>query len=568
MNLKQLVNNLTKSRYFVYCVFFLMLVFYYLPFLKYRGIVWGHDLIYHLSRAVGAYDQLKLGIFPSKVMGGFYGGYGYAVGIFYPTGLIYLMSLLLYIGLDIVNSYHIWAVIITLITMISMYYSSIKIIPSKKFALIATFLYTFSVYRNYTDLIDRAALGEYIVFIFLPIVFSSIYLIVNKKENQWFWLSVGMVGILTSHLISTIWVIILLVIYSLIYYKDVFQIKTLITIVKAALFTILISIYYWLPMLEMMASDEFRYHHPWTKLSENIITDWNKFFFIDPFINQFPHGIEIWLLILLVIAVITQFKKIVNHPFLKFSLIILIFLFIFISSIIPVEFLSIFNFMQFPWRLYLFITYFLCIIVAYYITQIQINKQVILMSLIVVVTYVTYVRGFDQLYKARQETIYYSFPRYQIEHYYGEFLPWWADMDYLIENVDAYSITISNPIDLTYEKKTTTFDIYFKQNEYTNTTLGIPLIYYIGYSAYLTNGDSTVVLPIERTETSLMSINLDDYKEGKIHFYYQGTRIQKISTYISLLTGFSLLLFYGLKYLNIIPRLKKFISFTNKSISK
>ena len=97
MNLKQLVNNLTKSRYFVYCVFFLMLVFYYLPFLKYRGIVWGHDLIYHLSRAVGAYDQLKLGIFPSKVMGGFYGGYGYAVGIFYPTGLIYLMSLLLYI---------------------------------------------------------------------------------------------------------------------------------------------------------------------------------------------------------------------------------------------------------------------------------------------------------------------------------------------------------------------------------------------------------------------------------------------------------------------------------------
>jgi len=507
-----------------------MLVFYYLPFLKYRGIVWGHDLIYHLSRAVGAYDQLQLGIFPSKVMGGFYGGFGYAVGLFYPTGLIYIISFLLYAGLDIVNSYHIWAVIITLITMISMYYSSIKIIPSKKFALIATFLYTFSVYRNYTDLIDRAALGEYIVFIFLPIVFSSIYLIVNKKENQWFWLSVGMVGILTSHLISTIWVIILLVIYSLIYYKDVFQIKTLTTIIKAALFTILISIYYWLPMLEMMASDEFRYHHPWTKLSKNLITEWNKFFFIDPSINQFPHGIEIWLLILLVIALITQFKKLINHPFLKFSLIILLFLFVFISNIIPVEYLSIFNFMQFPWRLYLFITYFLCIIVAYYITQLQLNKQVILMSLIVVVTYIGYVRGFD-----------------------------------LIKNVDPYSINISNPIDLTYEKKTTTFDIYFNQNEYTHTTLEIPLIYYIGYSAYLTSGDTTVLLPIERTETSLMSINLEAYKEGKIHFYYQGTRIQKISTYISLLTGFLLVLFYGFKRLIQFPIIKKRIPFINKN---
>jgi hypothetical protein len=565
MNLKQIFNNLIKSRYLIFYVFLILLIFYYLPFLKYSGIVWGHDLIYHLSRAVGAYDQLKLGIFPSKVMGGFYGGYGYAVGIFYPTGLIYLMSFLLYFGLDVVNSYQIWAVIITLFTMISMYYSSIKIIPSKKFALIATFIYTFSVYRNYTDLIDRAALGEYIVFIFLPIVFSSIYLIVHKKENQWFWLSVGMVGILTSHLISTIWVILLLVIYTLIYNKDVFQTKTLITIVKAALFTILISIYYWLPMLEMMASDEFRYHHPWTKLSDNIITEWNKFFFIDPSINQFPHGIETWLLILLVITLITQFKKIIHHPFLKFSLIILIFLFIFISNIIPVEYLSIFNFMQFPWRLYLFITYFLCIIVAYYITQLKLNTQVILMSLIVVVTYTGYVRGFDQLYKSRQETIYYSFPRYQVEHYYGEFLPWWADMDYLIENVDPYSILISNPIDLTYEKKTTTFDIYFNQNEYTHTTLEIPLIYYIGYSAYLTSGDTTVLLPIERTETSLMSINLQEYKEGKIHFYYQGTRIQKISSYISVLTGFLLILFYGLKWLMQFPTVKKLIPHLNKT---
>lgn len=315
-------------------------------------------------------------------------------------------------------------------------------------------------------------------------------------------------------------------------------------------------------MLEMMASDEFRYQHPWTKLSENLIIEWNKFFFIDSSINQFPHGIEIWLLILLVIALITQFKKIVNHPFLKFSFIILIFLFIFISNIIPVEYLSIFNFMQFPWRLYLFVTYFLCIIVAYYITQLKLNTQVILMSLIVVVTYVTYVRGFDQLYKSRQETIYYSFPRYQIEHYYGEFLPWSADMDKLIKNVDAYSITISNPIDITYEKKTTTFDIYFNQREFTNTNLDIPLIYYKGYSAYLTSGDTTILLPIERTEDSLMSINLQSYTEGKIHFYYQGTRIQKVSTYISLLTGLLITVYYGLKRMNV---LSKTISFFSKS---
>jgi hypothetical protein len=563
MNLKQLFNHLTKSRYFIYFVFFIMLVFYYLPFIN-RGIVWGHDLIYHLSRAVGAYDQLLLGIFPSKVMGGFYGGYGYAVGIFYPTGLIYLMSFLLYAGIDMVNSYQIWIMIITLLTLLSMYYSSLNIVSSKKFALIASFLYVFSIYRSYTDILARAALGEVIVFIFLPIVFSSYYSIVNKKENQWLWLSIGIFGILTSHIISTIWVIILLVIYTLVYFKDVFQPKVLITIIKAVFFTLLISIYYWLPMLEMMASDEFRYHHPWTNLSRNVITTWTKFFYIDPTINIFPFGIEIWLLILLVIAVLTQFKKFISHPFMKLSLILLLIMFIFISNIIPVQFLSIFNFMQFPWRLYLFISYFISIVIAYYIIQLKINKQVILMTVLVIVTYVGYIRSFDYSYEIKKETIYHSFPRYQIEHYYGEFLPWWADMDYLIENVDPYYINISNPIDLTYEKKTTTFDIYFNQNDYTNTTLEIPLIYYIGYSAYLTSGDSTVVLPIERTQTSLMSINLEDYKEGKIHFYYQGTRIQKISAYISLMTGFLLILFYGLKYLNILPKLKKLIPFIGR----
>jgi hypothetical protein len=563
MNLKQLFNHLTKSRYFIYFVFFIMLVFYYLPFIN-RGIVWGHDLIYHLSRAVGAYDQLLLGIFPSKVMGGFYGGYGYAVGIFYPTGLIYLMSFLLYAGIDMVNSYQIWIMIITLLTLLSMYYSSLNIVSSKKFALIASFLYVFSIYRSYTDILARAALGEVIVFIFLPIVFSSYYSIVNKKENQWLWLSIGIFGILTSHIISTIWVIILLVIYTLVYFKDVFQPKVLITIIKAVFFTLLISIYYWLPMLEMMASDEFRYHHPWTNLSRNVITTWTKFFYIDPTINIFPFGIEIWLLILLVIAVLTQFKKFISHPFMKLSLILLLIMFIFISNIIPVQFLSIFNFMQFPWRLYLFISYFISIVIAYYIIQLKINKQVILMTVLVIVTYVGYIRSFDYSYEIKKETIYHSFPRYQIEHYYGEFLPWWADMDYLIENVDPYYINISNPIDLTYEKKTTTFDIYFNQNDYTNTTLEIPLIYYIGYSAYLTSGDSTVVLPIERTQTSLMSINLEDYKEGKIHFYYQGTRIQKISAYISLLTGFMLILFYGLKHLNLLPKLKKLIPFIGR----
>jgi len=407
-------------------------------------------------------------------------------------------------------------------------------------------------------LLARAALGEYIVFMFLPIVFASFYAIVNKKQNQWLWLSIGMFGILTSHTISTIWVALLLIIYTLIHFKDVYLNKNvLFTIIKAALFTLLISIYYWLPMIEMMVSDTYRYNYPWTNLSLNVITTWTKIFYISPNLNIFPYGVESWLIVILVIAVITKFKSYLQHDFMKFTLIVLLLLFVFVSNIIPVNLLSIFDFMQFPWRVYLYITFFISIAVAYFIELLSQKKQIILIGSLIIITYVGYISSINAYYIEKYDRIYTAFPRYQIEHFYGEFLPKLANMDYITANVDPYLIEISNPIDLTYEKKTTTFDIYFNQLDYTNTKLDIPLLYYKGYSAYLTSGDTTVILPIQKSNNSLMSINIGEYKEGVIHFYYQGTRIQKVSAFISIATGGLFILYCLLKKFNLLPKLFK-----------
>lgn len=546
-----------NSKYLVPCILILMLIFYSIPFLN-RGIVFGHDLIYHLSRAMGAYEQIKQGIFPVKVLGGFYGGYGYAVGLFYPTGLLYIISFLLYFGVSLIVSYKLWIVLITFLTLISMYISSYSILSSKRFALISSFLYVFSIYRNYADLLARAALGEYIVFMFLPIVFASFYAIVNKKQNQWLWLSIGMFGILTSHTISTIWVALLLIIYTLLHFREVYLNKiVLFTIIKAALFTLLISIYYWLPMIEMMLSDTYRYSYPWTYLSLNVINTWTKIFYISPNLNIFPYGIESWLIIILVIAIITKFKAYLKHDFMKFTLIALILLFVFVSNIIPVGLLSIFDFMQFPWRVYLYISFFISIAVAYFIELLSEKKQIILISTLVLITYFGYISSINAYYLEKYDRIYFTFPRYQIEHFYGEFLPKLANMDYITANIDPYLIEISNPIDLTYEKKTTTFDIYFNQLDYTNTKLDIPLLYYKGYSAYLTNGDTTVILPVQKSNNSLMSIKLGEYKEGVIHFYYQGTRIQKVSALISIMTLGLFILYSIIKRFNLLPKLIK-----------
>ena len=75
----------------------------------------------------------------------------------------------------------------------------------------------------------------------------------------------------------------------------------------------------------------------------------------------------------------------------------------------------------------------------------------------------------------------------------------------------------------------------------------IPSIYYYGYVGNLVNSKGEIInLDIEKSENGLVKVITNGY-EGKVSVWYNGTRIQKISYIISMLTIVLLIVYLGLK---------------------
>ena len=71
----------------------------------------GDDYEYHMSRIQSISDSIKSNIFPVKVHSQMANGYGYASGLFYPNFFLYIPAILLSLGLNIINSYKIFLIL-------------------------------------------------------------------------------------------------------------------------------------------------------------------------------------------------------------------------------------------------------------------------------------------------------------------------------------------------------------------------------------------------------------------------------------------------------------------------
>lgn len=75
-------------------------------------------------------------------------------------------------------------------------------------------------------------------------------------------------------------------------------------------------------------------------------------------------------------------------------------------------------------------------------------------------------------------------------------------------------------------------------------TLELPLTYYLGYTAML-NGQK---IEVTESNNGLVQIPID--QSGNIKVWYEGTKLQKISWYISLFCIFSLCCYMVIEYKN------------------
>lgn len=528
-------------------IFFVVLVF--MSFLMYLiyGPVYeypGYDYYFHLKRFEALVSALKEGTFPIYIDYSAALNYGYLSKMFY-SDMILLPFALLGFFMEAYSAYEIMLGLMTILCGVFMYKAIKTIYKSSFVAFIGAMLYTFSVYRLF-DVYNRGALGEVFAFTFIPIVFLGLYHIVKGDYKKWYIITIGFSLLIFSHVISSVLTFITVVILLLVYYRSlVHEPKRIYYLIFAGLITLFITASYIFPMWEQIQSNIFRYEsNDWTlparaKLPFNYIL-WALFCGF-----TYPKDITIvGIGILLTLAVFLRFfvkGKSRNLKSIDVGVLIGIFYIIASSSIFPwgrFPF-TLFSFIQYPSRLYLFVTLFFSVAAGYYLSRIFIkNKARIALSIIVLLlTGLTMYFHSDNYKYMYNEHIRASNESPSPGNFFylngAEYIPDKVSSGYYISNRGDSIISLRGTTEVVNYKKEKNI-LSANVNASGADALELPLFYYKGYSAELNNNE----IQIEQSDHGLVQIPI--HESGDVKVYYKGTVIQKISWYITIISIFAL----------------------------
>lgn len=510
-------------------------IFFSLWLLK-GGIINGHDMTFHLSRIKGIRDSLAVGDFRALIHVGLY-GYGYANGMFYGNLLLYIPALFSLAGLNLINSYKVYLLFCTVASAFTMYYCTKIITKSRKAGILGSFLYSACSYKM-CDFIIRAAAGEIGAFIFLPLIILGFYQLVYGDYKKWYIFSIGFVGLVQCHLISTVLMAIIIVILIVFNYQAFLKDKKrILYLIISGLVGLLIGAYFILPLLQGISKNKmivnlnsfpiWKMTVPFEKLFLGI-----PYYESTPFI---PGGIGILYIILVCFRF--KIKKNSNDKLLNFcdlSIITAFATLICATDFFPWKEFTFLQSVQFPWRLYLFSSFFFtiasAIVVFYYLkgkTRQEKCRFIIPVILVALVPYFVT----ENYYRAHSNGgIFYNWDAYTVAS--GEYLPVGTDLEKLEKRGEV--ITSNNDeIETTFSRKGNSLTItYNNKNKQDDTYIEVPLLYYYGYTAESTDG---IQYKIKKGKNNIIRVYIPNEK-GTIKVYYKGTTVQKLSSVLSILS--------------------------------
>lgn len=172
-----------------------------IPLLLRNLDVYQDDGIQHIARAYGTFMSFKDGNFFPNVITSFTNNFGYSWNLFYGPISTYGVIFASLITNNFIVGYKIICYIAMILSGIFMYKFMHTLINNRDVALLSSVLYMTFPY-HLTDLYTRNALGEYLSFIFIPIVFLGLYNIFFNEDNPYY-LAIGTIGLILTHNIST-----------------------------------------------------------------------------------------------------------------------------------------------------------------------------------------------------------------------------------------------------------------------------------------------------------------------------------------------------------------------------
>lgn len=185
-------------------------------------LLYGADLQFQLLRIEALRDGLKEAGILLWSKPDWIEPKGFSFAFFYGDTFLYIPAFFRMAGINVQMSYRIFLVMINAATAFGSFAAFRKIFQDDYTGLLGSALYTMSVYRVFL-LYSEAELGEVLALIFLPFVLAGACLIFyeGQKERRfgWIWLSLGLSGMLRSHIFSFGTAAMFLVIFAAVQFK-------------------------------------------------------------------------------------------------------------------------------------------------------------------------------------------------------------------------------------------------------------------------------------------------------------------------------------------------------------
>ncbi|MGN0377612.1 MAG: hypothetical protein ACI4ED_08255, partial [Suilimivivens sp.] len=225
-----------------------------------RYLVGGHDMVFHMNRIEGFKDGLLSGTFPVRIQPTWNNGWGYAVSVMYGDLTLVFPALMRVCGFTLQTTWKAFIVAVNFATAVISFYSFHKICKDKYKALFSTLIYCTGLYRL-ACIYVRAAVGEFTVMVFLPLVVLGFWYAfgedLSDKEYGKKLIApvIGFTGMIQTHVLTCEMSALFIIVLCIIMIKKVFRRKTFLYLVKIVVITAFVNMWFLVPFIKFFGED-------------------------------------------------------------------------------------------------------------------------------------------------------------------------------------------------------------------------------------------------------------------------------------------------------------------------
>lgn len=534
----------------------------------------------HIGRIVSVKEILKDGVFPPFISSKHMLTFGYALNIFYGVITTYIPILISLVTKTSTIALKIYTVLSVILSGITMYRFSLKVSKKKLVSLISALIYMVAPYKL-CDIYSRNAVGEYVAFIFIPMIFQGIYQIINEDKKGNYLLIIGASLLVLTHTITTVYTALFATIYLLFNITKLKSKKIWKWLCIDVLVIILSTLFYTYPLVEHKIYGNYSIYdeemmnssgqHVYLQENTNTPMDW-----FSPEIKtglNYSFGIVIIILMLLTIPCmikkyendrnyknnkreknVDEVYKNIYSTYTTFWVISLIALYMTTRAFPWVVMPQVLTIIQFAWRIngfFLFFISFICGINAYIFANEIIKNKWLKNVFIVFIIGLTYLMSSLTAFKNVED--YNPVKELQFEKNIIEATsigPYNINRDYLpkaagknikyMQNRKNETLVLDGQAKITKENKVKLKDeIEIEIENGKKVILELPYIYYHGYETKI-NGKK---IKNQESDKGFLQVELNE--SGTLQVEYKGTIGEKIAMIVSLISFIGFLGYVG-----------------------